>query len=147
MWVPHENILTWKFLQLHIIEITVHILPIITSYLAIATSLHVLQRYLSAIRFHAHSIQTPSKIQSSVTRPLQCQCCYPGTAIGDKDSHKSYSQSIKPCASFSFHACQWLQWLQLTMNTISFCRTITTELGLCGFTWRQTAITRSLLKI
>ena len=106
LWVPHENILTWKFLQLHIIEFTVHILLIITSYLAIATSLLVLQRYLSAIRLHGHSIQTPSKIQSSVTRPLQCQCCYPVTAVGDKDSHKSYSQSIKPCASFSFHACQ-----------------------------------------
>ena len=51
-WVPHENILTYKFCQLHIIEITVHVLPIMTGYLAIATSLLVLQRYLSAVRFH-----------------------------------------------------------------------------------------------
>ena len=79
-----------------------------TSYLAIATSLLVLQRYLSALRLHTHSIQTPLKIQSSVTRPLQCQC-YPGTATGDKDSRESHSQLIKPCASLNSHLCQWLQ--------------------------------------
>ena len=48
----------------------------------IATSLLVLQIYLSAIRLHTHSIQTPSKIQSGITRPLQRQR-YPGIAIGD----------------------------------------------------------------
>ena len=33
------------------------------------------------------------------------------------------------------------------MNTISFCQTIVTKLGLCGFTWRQAAITQFLLEI
>ena len=114
-----------------------------TSYLAIATSLFVLQRYLSAIRLHNRSIQTPSKIQCNVTRPLQCQC-YPSIAFGNKDLCKCHSQLIKPCMSLSSQACQWLQ---LTINPVSFCWTIVTKLGLCSFTWRQTTITWSLLEI
>ena len=58
-----------KLFQLHIIEIivhllpimtieiTVHLLPIMTSYLAIATSLLVLQRRLNAIRLHTDSFE------------------------------------------------------------------------------------------
>ena len=49
--------------------------------------------YVSAIKLHIRSIQTPSKVHSSVTRALQRQC-YPGIAIVDKDS--SHSQFIKP---------------------------------------------------
>ena len=105
-WVYHENILTWKFFQLHIIEITVHVWSIMTSYFAIA--LLVLQRYLSASRLHTHSIHNPSIIQSSVTRPLQHQC-YPSIAIRDKELCESHSQLIKPCVSLSSCACQWLQ--------------------------------------
>ena len=88
LWVPHEDILTWNVFQLHTIEITVHILPIMTSYLAIATSVLVLQRYLSAITLYTNSILSHSKIQSTVTRPLQHQC-HPGIVIGDKNSHQS----------------------------------------------------------
>ena len=80
---------------------------------------------------------------SSVTGPLQRQC-YPTIAIGEKDSHESLSQLIKPCASLSSHACQWLQ---LTMNPVSFYRMIATELGLCSSMWRQTTITQFLLEI
>ena len=50
--VLRENILTIKFCHFHIIEITVHVLWIMTSYLAIAPSLLVLQRQLNAVRLH-----------------------------------------------------------------------------------------------
>ena len=83
-----------------------------------ATSLLVLQRYLSAIRLYTHSIQTPSNIQSGITRPLQCQR-YPGIAIGDKDSCESHSQLIKPCSSLSSHAYQWLQLRLRKINKIN----------------------------
>ena len=106
----HENILIWNFFQLHIIEITVDVLPIMTSYLAIGTSLLVLQRYLSAIRLYTCSIL------SSITRPLQHQC-YPGNAIRDKDSCESHSQLIKPCARLRSHAFQWLQ-LRMRMTAL-----------------------------
>ena len=60
-------------------------MPIMTHYLAIATSL--LQKWQSTVRLHTD----PSfKVQSSVTRPMQHQC-YPSIAIGDKDSHEIYS--------------------------------------------------------
>ena len=130
----HEIFSTFSY----IIEITVHVLPIMSCYWATATSSLVLQRYLSAIRFHTRSIQTPSKTQSSVTRPLQRQC-YSGIAIGDKNSCESHSQLIKYCESLNFHV---YQWLQLTMNPVSFCWMIATDLGLHGFTLRQTAITQ-----
>ena len=61
-WVPYENILTWKFCQLHIIEVTVHALLIMTNYLDIATTLVVLQRKLSAVSFHTDSFKTQSNI-------------------------------------------------------------------------------------
>ena len=142
-WVPHEDILTWNVFQLNIIEITVHVLLIMTSYFAIATSVLVLQRYLSAITLHTHSILSPLKIQSSVTRPLQRQC-YPSIAIGDKNSHKS-AQAWVP---MHVNCWEWLCYIIIiTMKAVSFCQTITTELGLCGFNWRQTAITQSLLEI
>ena len=106
-----------KIFQLHIIEITVHVLLIMTSYLAIATFLHVLQRYLCKCNQTTYSLHTaPSKIHSSVTRALQRQC-YPGIAIVDKDSHESCSQLIKPCSSLSSHACQWLQ-LSMRMTAL-----------------------------
>ena len=89
---------------IYTIDITVHILPIMSSYLAIASSLLVLQRYLCAVRLHTHSIQTPSSQKYSLVQPdlllaMQHQC-YPGVAIEVKDSHKSHSQLIKPCVNF-----------------------------------------------
>ena len=49
------------------------------------TYLLVLQRQLSAAKLHTPSIQTPSlKIQSSISRPLQCWCC-PGIAVASGD--------------------------------------------------------------
>ena len=54
-WMLHENILARKFCQLHVIEITVYVLPIMTSYLAIATSLLVLQRQQSTVRLYTDS--------------------------------------------------------------------------------------------
>ena len=90
-----------------------HVLPIMTSHLP----LYLCYRdILSAIKLHTYSIQTPSKIQSSVTKPLQCQC-YPGIAIGDKDSCKSHSKLIKLCTSLSSHAYQWLQ-LRMRMTAL-----------------------------
>ena len=58
-WVPHENILTRKFFQLHIIEITVHAFPIVTSYLAIATYLFTCaaEICISPIRLHTDSFE------------------------------------------------------------------------------------------
>ena len=124
---PTKNFNMNFFNFTYLIEITVHVLPIMTSYLVIATSLLMLQRYLSAIRFHSCSIQTPSKTQSSVSRPLQCQRYY-GIAIGNKVSHGSHSQALRklefPCMSMAI----------ITMNPVSLCRTIATELGLRGFT-------------
>ena len=94
-----------KTFQLHIIEFPVHVLLIMTSYVTITTSLLVLQRYLSAISLHICSIQTPSKVQSSVTRPLQCQY-YPRIANGDKDSclfsiDKALCELEFPCMSMA----------------------------------------------
>ena len=76
------------FLQVHIIEITVHQLPIMTIWLFGYSKrpLYLCYRDLCAVKFHTPSIQTPSlKIQSSISRPLQ-YWCYPGiaVAIGDK---------------------------------------------------------------
>ena len=133
--VSDKYILIWNYYQLYVIKITAYVLPIMTGYLAIATALLVLlQIYLSPIRLHTDTFE----IQSSITRPLQWQC-YPGIAVGDKDLHKSHSQLIKPCASLSSTACQWPQMnnSRINMNPVSFCQTITTELGLHSFTWRQ----------
>ena len=59
LWVPHENILTRKIFLLHIIEITVHAFPIVTSYLAIATYLFtcVAEICISPIRLHTDSFE------------------------------------------------------------------------------------------
>ena len=54
---PPQKCFNMKNFQLYIIEITVHVLSIMTSNLAIATSLLVLQRYLSAIRHHTDSFE------------------------------------------------------------------------------------------
>ena len=69
------------------------------------------------------STQIPSsKIQSSATRPVQCQC-NPGIAIADKDLHESHLQLIKPCANFP-------QMRKTVYKTVYFHWTITIELGL-----------------
>ena len=63
--------------QLHLINVTVHVLLIMTTnYLAIATSLAVLQREICMCSLIV-SIQTPSKIQSNVIRPVLCHESHP----------------------------------------------------------------------
>ena len=72
-WVPHENILTRKFFQLYIIEITVlHAFPNVTSYLSIATYLFTCaaEICISPIRLHSYRLLRKYS-RSSITRLLQ----------------------------------------------------------------------------
>ena len=125
MWVPHENIITWKFCQLHIIEIIVHVLPIMTSYSAIAISLLVLQRQLD-------SVQIPSsKTQSSVPDPCSVNVI-PALHLVIRTC-PSHSQLMKPCTSFP---CMSMATVEIEKDSvwipISLRQMIATELGLCG---------------